>query len=218
MPAPTADEQIAFITNVQRILSEGQFTATYKYALLQALADIAVQIADDSGDALVIPTDLIAENFIAYYWPHVTPYVPAAAAEAVTLKQNRWDKRPSSTRLPRPGGCMGIVWPQPNARPWRGLVRSVDTTIRTMPLWKRQRVSDEVLDFLYEQKGFGREAVLRAGVSFCLRKFQVLLTELVRAAWLQYIRKYNAQALGSTTDLSEFLFGSERRLVAYALC
>jgi hypothetical protein len=38
----------------------------------------------------------------------------------------------------------------------------------------------------------------------------VLVTELVRGAWLRYIRKYNAAALGSTSDLSEFLFGSER--------
>jgi hypothetical protein len=56
MPAPTADQQITFLTNVQRILSEGQFTATYKYALLQALADIAVEVGDDSGDVIVVPT------------------------------------------------------------------------------------------------------------------------------------------------------------------
>ena len=46
---PTPDEQIAFLTKVQRILSEGQFTATYKYALLLALADLAVEVGDDSA-------------------------------------------------------------------------------------------------------------------------------------------------------------------------
>jgi hypothetical protein len=216
MPAPTAGHQIAFLTNVQRILSEGQFTATYKYALLQALADIAVEIGDDSGGALVVPTALIAEKFVAYYWRHVTPYVPAAVAEAVTLKQNTMGQAAIVNAVSEVrrlhGDCLAAL--QRNDRAWRGLVRSVDTTIRTMPLWKLQRVGDEVLDFLYEQRGAGREVMLRSGVAFCLRKFHVLLTELVRAAWLQYIRKYNAQALGSTTDLTEFLFGCERSDVA----
>jgi hypothetical protein len=52
----TAEEQIAFLANIQRILSEGQFTATYKYALLLALADVSVESGDDSGAPLVIPT------------------------------------------------------------------------------------------------------------------------------------------------------------------
>jgi 5-methylcytosine-specific restriction endonuclease McrA len=51
---------------------------------------------------------------------------------------------------------------------------------------------------------------LRPGVAFCLRRFHVLITELVRGVWIQYIRKVNATVLGSTTDISEFLFGSER--------
>jgi len=61
---PTAEEQIAFLTKIQRILAEGQFTATYKYALLLVLADLAVESGDDSGLALVISTKRIAEKFI----------------------------------------------------------------------------------------------------------------------------------------------------------
>ena len=34
---PTAETQIRFLERIQRILSEGQFTATYKFALLHAL-------------------------------------------------------------------------------------------------------------------------------------------------------------------------------------
>jgi hypothetical protein len=40
-PAPTPAEQIAFLGNIERLLSEGQFVATYKYALLIAIADLA---------------------------------------------------------------------------------------------------------------------------------------------------------------------------------
>jgi 5-methylcytosine-specific restriction endonuclease McrA len=34
--------------------------------------------------------------------------------------------------------------------------------------------------------------------------------ELVRSAWVRYIRQYNRLELGDTADLHEFLFGSER--------
>lgn len=37
-----------------------------------------------------------------------------------------------------------------------------------------------------------------------------LVTELVRAGWLRYVRKHNASLLGDARDLSSFLFGSER--------
>ena len=52
MSPPTAEEQLRFLTNLQRLLAEGQFVATYKYALLLALADIAVESGDNSGDSL----------------------------------------------------------------------------------------------------------------------------------------------------------------------
>jgi hypothetical protein len=44
-------EQIRFLLNLQRLLTDGQFTATYKYALLMALADLSVEHGDDSGRA-----------------------------------------------------------------------------------------------------------------------------------------------------------------------
>jgi hypothetical protein len=42
--APTPEEQVQFLRNVQRLLAEGLFTASYKFALVHALADLAVLI------------------------------------------------------------------------------------------------------------------------------------------------------------------------------
>jgi len=87
---PSAEEQIAFLAKIQRILTEGQFTATYKYALLLALADLAVEIGDDSGASLALPTILIAEKFVKYYWRHVIPYMmPLTQAYLVCLDRTR---------------------------------------------------------------------------------------------------------------------------------
>ena len=73
MTPPTAEEQLKFLMNVQRLLAEGQFTATYKYALLLALADIAVEVGDYSGASLNVSTKLIAEKYIQYYWRQCVP-------------------------------------------------------------------------------------------------------------------------------------------------
>ena len=45
---PTSDEQIRFMVNIQRLLDEGLFTASYKFALLLALAVLSIEQGDDS--------------------------------------------------------------------------------------------------------------------------------------------------------------------------
>jgi hypothetical protein len=85
---PTHEAQVQFLLRIQRLLNEGAFTATYKYALLLSLADIAVESGDDSGDVLVVPISLVAEKYIAYYWRHVAPYVPQFSDPSVILRQN----------------------------------------------------------------------------------------------------------------------------------
>jgi len=70
-----------------------------------------------------------------------------------------------------------------------------------------QRVGDEVLDFLYPNREIGTrvESIeLRQGVALCLRRFYVLMTQMVRGAWVTHIRKLNGAVLGTTADLGEF--------------
>src|SRR3954453_20652786 len=73
-PPPSSDAQITFLQNVQRLLAEGLFTATYKYALLQALADLAVLRGDDTGEPLDLATREIAERMISLYWRQAAPF------------------------------------------------------------------------------------------------------------------------------------------------
>ncbi len=80
-----------------------------------------------------------------------------------------------------------------------------------MPLWKLQTVVTEIFDFLYPNVGKGRSIMLRPDVATCfIRRFYGLVSDLVRGAWVRYVRRYNHDLLGTTTDLSEFMFGSER--------
>ena len=44
---PSDREQLQFLKNIQRLLDEGSFVASYKFALLHALADLALLKGDD---------------------------------------------------------------------------------------------------------------------------------------------------------------------------
>jgi hypothetical protein len=79
-PPPTPADQIAFLGNIERLLSEGQFVATYKYALFIAIADLAVQFGTDDGGELELPLRAIAQQFLGLYWRHSAPYVPGQTA------------------------------------------------------------------------------------------------------------------------------------------
>ncbi len=87
MPQPTTDEQIRFLLNIQRSLNEGHFTATNKYAVLLALADIAVETGDDSGAALAVPVERIAEKYMQYYWRQA---IPCVITRGEVLQQNTY--------------------------------------------------------------------------------------------------------------------------------
>jgi hypothetical protein len=48
-PVPPPEEQVQFLRNLQRLLAEGLFIASYKFALVHALADFAVLNGDDTS-------------------------------------------------------------------------------------------------------------------------------------------------------------------------
>jgi hypothetical protein len=78
--------QIEFLSNLQRLLSEGSFVSTYKYALLLALADLSVELGRDDDLPLQIPTRRIGEKFAEYYWRQCAPYLPAGGEPCSLLR------------------------------------------------------------------------------------------------------------------------------------
>ena len=47
MSPPSPEAQVRFLSQLQRLLSDGGRSASYKYALLLAIADISVEKGDD---------------------------------------------------------------------------------------------------------------------------------------------------------------------------
>jgi 5-methylcytosine-specific restriction endonuclease McrA len=209
---PSAEEQLAFIRKLRRLLDEGSFVATYKYALLHAIADLCVTQGDDTGAPLTLSTRDLADQFVRLYWRQAAPF-PAGEGEA-PLRQNT-GRQAAVVNVVREARAeyAARLGRLESSDDWRGVLGRVERTVRTMPLWKLQTVGTERLEFLYENRREGnpREIVLKPGVAYCFRQFYSLITEMVQGAWTQHVRRTNGELLGPVGELRHFLFGTERR-------
>lgn len=210
---PTPEEQVQFLRNIQRLLAEGLFVASYKFALVHALADLAVLNGDDTGAPLEISTKDIAAKFVELYWRQSRPFQVGNQTSGLILQQSTSKQAAIISQIAAAqqecGGSL-FRFKQVASGRWSSLVSEVDQVVRTMPLWKLQTVGDERLEFLYENLDRGNRITLKPGVAFCFRAFYELVRDLIEGAWVRFVQKVNANKLGSITDLGTFLFGQER--------
>ena len=200
-----------FLRSLQRVLDEGAFVATYKYALLQSLADLAVEKQLDADGSMRVPVSEIAEKFIQYYWRQSLPY----RGEEGILRQNTGRQAAvvnyvAEAREKYDGRLSAIT---KNSTDWRHLRASVSSVIRDMPLWKLQVVAGEQNEFLYRQEEYRSGAIrLLPDAVESFRDMYVIVSNFVKGAWISQIQRigYNREILGETAGLPEFLFGTER--------
>lgn len=212
-PVPPPHEQVHFLRNIQRLLAEGLFVASYKFALVHALADLAVLKGEDSGAPLDIDTKEIAAKFVELYWRQSRPFQIGGDTIGLVLQQNTGRQAAIISQIAAHqseyGGSL-FRFKQLASDRWSALVAEVDQVVRTMPLWKLQTVGDERLEFLYENIDRGNRITLKPGVAYCFRAFYELVRDLIEGAWVRFVQKVNRNMLGTVTDLGTFLFGQER--------
>jgi hypothetical protein len=210
---PTPEEQVQFLRNIQRLLAEGLFVASYKFALVHALADLAVLKGDDTGAPVEINTEEIAAKFVELYWRQCRPFHVGGDTSGLILQQNTGNQAKIISQITASQQeCGGSLYrfKQNVSDRWSSLLAEVDRVVRLMPLWKLQTVGDERLEFLYENLDRGKRITLKPGVAYCFRAFYELIRDLIEAAWVRFVQKLNANKLGNTTELGTFLFGQER--------
>lgn len=203
--------ELEFLRKLQRVLAEGDFVATYKFALLNALADLCLERASAADGSLRVPVVAIAEKFIEYYWPQARPYRAQAGAGFV-LAQNTGRQASIVNALVAAQRAHPTLAGARTARTWSSLVAKVAATIVAMPLWKLQTVGGERDEFLYAQAEFVGGAIrLLPGMPAAFRALYRLVLDAVRGAWMRQIASIGANrpVLGDA-DLQSFLFGSER--------
>jgi 5-methylcytosine-specific restriction endonuclease McrA len=215
---PSAEEQLTFLTKLQRLFTEGDFTATYKFALLISFADLAVESGRDDGDALSLHLRQIAERFVGLYWRHVTPYGGGSSdSQTLVLSQNAGAQAAVLTAIANfRAQSKATSLLQARREPGYGaLLTQVASVVSAQPLNYLQNFGGVTDRFLYERTGPGR-ITLKPGVAYCLRRFYPLVQQLSRSHWVGHVKSNhrNHVVLGDGADLEEFLFSTSRQSLA----
>lgn len=218
--APTAEAQLAFLSKLQRLFAEGDFTATYKFALLIALADLAVEQGSDTDSQFVLTTRQIANRFIHLYWRHAAPYGAGRVGAAPgVLVQNTGAQAAVVSAIAAFRTNLSSSNPQvAELHPdYPRLLSAVAQTVTAQPLNYLQNFGGGTDEFLYERAP--GKVILKPGVAYCLRRFQPLVQQLARTHWVDHIKgnRRNHNILGEADDLEEFLFESSRQSLS-VLC
>ena len=200
--APTPEFQLSFLNKLQRLFAEGDFTATYKFALLIAICDIAVQSGNDSNEPFVIEHRSLGSKFIELYWQQAAPFNDGV------LVQNLGTQAAVVSKIARFRGTNNSL----NEALCSGaLLTAVTATVVTQPVKYIQNLSGATDQFLFECRA--GQIVLLPGVAYCLRRFQPLVNQLARSHWVKHIKsnRQNAALVGENNDLEAFLFQTSRR-------
>ena len=204
------EEAIRFLRQFQELLAEGGFVATYKFALLQALADLSVEEPSAVDGSLRLHVEQLADKFVEYYWNQARPFRSGVLrqntkgqAEVVSLVSEYRDLT---------AGKLGKL--RSRNPEWQRLRKRVAAVIINMPLWKLQNIGNQTNEFLYRRSDYrNRSILLLPGVPEAFRAFHPLLTSMIRGGWIAQIHriKGNQDLLGPGAELETFLFGSDRQ-------
>ena len=203
--APSAEEQLDFLTKIQRLFNESDFSSTYKYALLISLADLAIELGKEDDSPLELSNRQVAERFIELYWQQATPYKTSESNESGILFQNNGTQAAIVKAISE-------FRQQNNCNSSQTAKRSKE--YRKQPINYLQNVGGGTLPFLYERNP--NSITLKSGVAYCLRRFQPLIQQLARSRWTDFIKKNtkNISILGEKDDLNSFLFETSRKTLA----
>ena len=213
---PSAEEQLDFLTKIQRLFNESDFSSTYKYALLISLADLAIELGKDDKSELELTNIQIAERFIELYWQQTTPYKTSKANSDGILYQNNGSQASIIkliSEFRQVNNCNSSQAAK-HSKSYKKLATAVASIIAKQPINYIQNVGGGTLPFLFERNA--NSVTLKSGVSYCLRRFQPLIQQLARSRWTDFIKKNakNAPILGVKDDLGSFLFETSRKTLA----
>jgi hypothetical protein len=214
---PSAEQQLKFLQHLHRLFDEGEFVATYKYALLMALSELSVESESVEGQ-LEVPMIAIAEKFAALYWPQTAPYtsgVIGTVTEVLNQNQGKQTAVINTLLKLRQEGATTLNQAR-KSQDWSSAVKTIAKTVAEMPVQYLQNIGGALIPFLYQYPHSPEKLILHNGVASLLRTFHPLIQQLARAGWVAHIRKNkrNTEIIGQMGELEMFMFGTPRASLA----
>jgi 5-methylcytosine-specific restriction endonuclease McrA len=202
--AKEAHRHLLLLERLQHLLRDSRYTTTYKFAVLHALCDLALEMPVREQR---VPLTQLAERVMALYWQQVIPFQAPSARKPVSLRQSTGG----------PAAVLQLVTSCRSAGIGRRGARSkadrqLDYTPMMLALLKKdvlRRLQPGATPFLYRMPIGRHELELCPGVADALRRFHGLLTDTIQARWTAWIEQRNPQVRGSDA-LREHLFGIDR--------
>jgi hypothetical protein len=218
-PDGLRNDAVALAEKVVALLGEGQFTATYKYAVLLGLMDLCLEkTARDGAAPDVVTTRELAERVVEIYWPHCVPFHQPDSPGILRQSLGGRNSQAEIIRLIMAfrdeadqlrSGTPARARLAAGAR-YRKLVDDVEWKLIEMPLPRLQRFGGRVDRFLYRigwdeglrpgevrryQRGqgsaFDNRLLLAPGVGDGLVTLNGLLRPLIQRQWAARVARMN---------------------------
>jgi len=210
-------KQIDFIGYLQHLLQEGDFTATYKFALLHAIADICIEKQVTVNGKLKINYGELVDKFIMLYWQHSKPFYATEVSNTSSgiLLQNsgRQAKIILDVMKLQHEGVRNLSQAK-TSKLWKGIYRNTLKTLKDGPLWRLQILSKQDDCFLYPHtKSKDIDFIeLNVGIADSFSYFHDIVVKFARQGWIDKISKIpvNQKIVGKAGELSDFLFETSR--------
>ncbi len=239
VPAPSSqpygsndDEGLRFAERLLSLIDSGRYSATYKFAALLAILDLAAEHTDpNTGPPDVLPGRDVAARVIELYWPQSAGYAATPDSHKRTLSQSPQNDIPAKLARWRHHHKLGdgaTLTDAERADPkgWASLVTDMTAIVIGMPLAKLQKFGDGrnaaedrfIYDFKWaeevkrptvERSTFDDRLYLRQGVGEWLVRLTPLLRPLVEMKWTKRVADRNPEFVDQQL-LDAFLFGAER--------
>lgn len=212
--------QIDFISYMQRLLQEGDFSSTYKFAFLHALADICIERDVPSNGQLVISFNEIVEKLILLYWQHAKPFfVEGEQLQGGILLQNSGKQAKIIADIIelQDSGARNLTQAKAS-KFWPQIYRNTLDTLKKGPLWRLQILSKQEDCYLFPHIKNRNYIELNPGIADCFRQFHDLVVQFARQGWIEKVSKIqeNQSVIGRAGELSDFLFGTSRNSLKIA--
>jgi hypothetical protein len=206
--------QIDFISYMQRLLQEGDFSSTYKFAFLHALADICIEKHIPNNGQLAISFDEIVDKLILLYWQHAKPFfTEEEKLKGGVLLQNsgRQAKIIADIIELQDNGARNLNQAKSSSF-WPQIYRNTMRTLKEGPLWRLQILSKQEVCYLFPHVKNQNYIELNPGIADCFRQFHDLVVQFARQGWIEKVSKIqeNQTVIGRAGELSDFLFGTSR--------
>lgn len=208
---PSAEEQLNFLQKIQLILEAGDFTSTYKFALLLSLTNLAITKGKDTEHTLILKYEDIAEQFIVQYWKQSLPY-EYVDEENFVLQQNTGAQIIIIQQIQQLMQNYPTLSQAMKSREWRKIIQKTAKTIKSYPARFLQNIEGQSLNFLYDWQSMGAHIQLKINVMYCLRQFNGIIRQLVQQSWSDFVRRLpkNKEILQGQQDIHAFLFDEQR--------